>query len=551
MINELILRLGIFKYWISRNPNFFENTLRTVGITDNTNINLNKDAKFEFYLSKIYDCIIKKDKNIEKFRNECKNLLDKETNDDIILINSSRLFDLYNEANTLFEKDKTNKFYFLLENPLNNKYKSTLNSNFCLTQKLLGIIPSNFDVDFESNLFDIFKENNKLINISFLYLSSKKYRFEMFKICNEKKMKKININIKLLILGYLDNEEKFDKEDLLTEGIENIIFLSNNNIINFDEKVENYDNKSYYYFFEKYFIQFIHFFIFLMTSKYELKTIKDAFDKAKNNFINKFKRIYESNQTIQKDDLLKTEDKLQDENKYKNIILSIKNLIQMESINENYYFKIESIDDKQKLNNQQKIIKDIYNEDEYKYNQIKNIYYRKNPFSELNESKLKKKTKNIIKLPGFDSLGPQNFFDFVEKEIYDVNNDINILEDLVNKNKLLNIFGKNNVFDLGDELCKYFYMTGKFKGGIYIVSPSYFEEEKNSLKVTIEFNYINDSKKKILILSKVLNQDINLDDINKFSNYSFYTKTYLIICSENKLQKLESFNYCDLNSLAK
>ena len=132
-----------------------------------------------------------------------------------------------------------------------------------------------------------------------------------------------------------------------------------------------------------------------------------------------------------------------------------------------------------------------------------------------------------------------------------MNNDINILEDLVNKNKLLNIFGKNNVFDLGDELCKYFYMTGKFKGGIYIVSPSYFEEEKNSLKVTIEFNYINDSKKKILILSKVLNQDINLDDINKFSNYSFYTKTYLIICSENKLQKLESFNYFDLNSLLK
>ena len=58
-------------------------------------------------------------------------------------------------------------------------------------------------------------------------------------------------------------------------------------------------------------------------------------------------------------------------------------------------------------------------------------------------------------------------------------------------------------------------------------------------------------KKKILILSKVLNQDINLDDINKFSNYSFYTKTYLIICSENKLQKLESFNHFDLNSLLK
>ena len=57
----------------------------------------------------------------------------------------------------------------------------------------------------------------------------------MFKICNEKKMKKINIYIKLLILGYLDNEEKFDKEDLFTEGIENIIFLSNNNMINFDE----------------------------------------------------------------------------------------------------------------------------------------------------------------------------------------------------------------------------------------------------------------------------------------------------------------------------
>jgi hypothetical protein len=37
-INELILRLGIFKYWVSKNPSFFEKSLKSAGITDKLNI---------------------------------------------------------------------------------------------------------------------------------------------------------------------------------------------------------------------------------------------------------------------------------------------------------------------------------------------------------------------------------------------------------------------------------------------------------------------------------------------------------------------------------
>jgi hypothetical protein len=82
-INEIILRLGIFKYWISQNPKFFEKSLKLANISDETFINLSKEAKFEYYLSKIFDCSIRKKSNIKEFISECNSLLNEEIDENI------------------------------------------------------------------------------------------------------------------------------------------------------------------------------------------------------------------------------------------------------------------------------------------------------------------------------------------------------------------------------------------------------------------------------------------------------------------------------------
>ena len=221
---KVILRLGIFKYWVSKNPNFFEKSLKLAGLTDKININLNDDAKFEFYLSKIYDCIIKKEKYIEEYIYECKEIL-KKNSSNINTINENRLKDLKNEAIIKIDKDPRHKFFFLLSNPLKNKqFKTILNSNFYLTQKLLKKIPSNFGVEFKTfngeqdlktlNNFFGCKENDP-INVNFVYLSNKLIKDELLK--NKS-------HIKILILGYLGSEEILkDMKNINFNYIRNII----------------------------------------------------------------------------------------------------------------------------------------------------------------------------------------------------------------------------------------------------------------------------------------------------------------------------------------
>ena len=72
----------------------------------------------------------------------------------------------------------------------NNKFKTILNSNFYLTQKLLTKIPSNFGVEFKTfkdeneikNLISFFNNSaeNNYININFLYISSKALKDKLF-----------------------------------------------------------------------------------------------------------------------------------------------------------------------------------------------------------------------------------------------------------------------------------------------------------------------------------------------------------------------------------
>ena len=533
-INEIILRLGIFKYWISQNPKFFEKSLKLANISDETVINLSKEAKFEYYLSKIFDCSIRKKSNIKEFISECNSLLNEEIHENIKSINEGRLNNLKKIEKDL---DPRKIFYFLFDNPLNNNHETNLNNNFYLAQKLRTIIPSNFEIEFksyegtiDSENFDdfnsFFLKKNNLINISFLYLSSKELKDKYFKFCEEKQKGKINT--KILILGYLDNEEDFGKGKLI-EGIKNILYVKYDKI-NLDKNVSDYDKKSYYYYLEKYFIELIHDFVSFITSKYDYCSIQKAFNKVKIDFISKIRRLIELN----------SENKVTTDDLWK--------LINLDSSIEDDNFEMEYNDDEEEnINPEQKVIKDIYDEYEHEYNKMKNIYYRKNPFSEESETKFKKvKYKNYMKLPGIGDLKAKNFLRFAEKEIYVANKeDIKKLQAKIVKENIVNVYGNNNVFELGDELCKYFYMMGKFKNGIYIFSQRGFEEGiiyKNNI-LRLKDNKNKDNNNETLILLKLLDlkdkdsifkkMDENLNSLNG------KTGVHFVICSESKLESLK------------
>ena len=148
--------------------------------------------------------MIRKENSFEYYKSECDNLLNIETDEKIKNLNKKRLDDIYSEALNACSKEN---FYFLLENPLNNNYKTQLNSNFYLTQKLSTIIPSAYNIKFKTikhkeDLNNFFKVENNLINISFLYISSKDLKEKFFKYCENEQQKGI-INTKILIFSFL------------------------------------------------------------------------------------------------------------------------------------------------------------------------------------------------------------------------------------------------------------------------------------------------------------------------------------------------------------
>ena len=523
-INGLILRLGIFKYWISKNPNFFQKSLESINLLDNRRINLDKEAKIEYYLAKIYDCIIKGDKNIEEYYSECNSILKNEQNN----INKKRLKKLNDKAISLIEQNPKNKFYFILKNPLEKEFKTELNTDFYLTQKLLTIIPSNFGIEFKT----FGKQNNEHFKkylkglktdsprIGFFYLENValKEKFVQFLEKNKEKL-----NIKILIINFADDIKKYNKENFINFkeqlkklGTKNIIYIVNeDNFLNKLSENSNYNNKSYYYYFEIYFFQFIHEFISLITSKYNYCSIEKAFNKAKRNFVSKFVQLFED----------------------KEFIKNIENMIKMDSLVEDDTFEIEYIEKECNLNNHQKIINDIYDEYENEYNKVKNIYYSKNPFSEESEKKIKKvKYKKYMKLPGIDNLNPKNFLNFIENGNFEIEN--NIIEycvDKIDKNNIFNVYGEKNVWQLGDELCKYLYMVGKFSSGIYIVSPRDIKDNLDFLMENMKLNEEGENHgKEILILFKIFNI-IENNDINEILNSLTKKGVHILICSQDKI----------------
>ena len=517
-INGLILRLGIFKYWVSKIPNFFEKSLELADLLDENNINsFNHDVKFEYYLSKIYNCYIKKDKNIEIFSYECKRILNDEKKEkenkkinEINEINEERLYNLCYQVLNKIDHNSKNSFYFFLQNPLEKEFKIETNRNFYLIQKLRTILPLSYGVEFKTledkeGFKDYLKENKNILNnIKFLYIANETLKDLFFEFITKEK-----INIKILIFGDFPLNIDDALKKLKDQSIKNIIYVSRNN----SNLESSFYGNTFEYYFEIYYIEFIHEFISLITSKYNYCSITKAFNRAKRNFVSKFVEILE----------------------YKESILD--KMINLESKIEDDTFENDYIEEGENINNSRKIINDI--DDEYEYNQIKNIYYRKNPFSESNEKKLKKsKFIKFMKLPGIDYLNPKNFSDFIEKGIYDLDNITqeslqNILDSIENNN-IINIYGKNLVFYLADELCKYYYLAGKFKSGIYIVFPRNIEEELDSLIENIELNKKkdDDNTNNILIVFKSLNMKDEESDIKISIQHLKGLK--IIICSETE-----------------
>ena len=461
----------------------------------------------------------KKEINEEEKNSEEKNTIQNEKNDS----NSSKTTNISMQSKKIL--------YFILEDEFYEKKKEEiklkpqLNSNFYLTQKLKTLIPSNFDVKFkifkeEDNFNDFFVKENNLININFLYLGSKRIKDKVFDFCgwgkdgNEikdgdenKNPMKGKVGIKILLLGYIEEKEKIEK--ITNEYIKNIIYIPKNEEIDF-AKEDDYSKKTYNYYFKNYFIEFVHEFMSQLTTKCDYCPINDAFNTAKRNFVSKFKRILT---LLQGYDLVKLQSAIEDDN-----------------------FDNEVLDIDEILNNDKKIINDIYDEYEYEYNKIKNIYYRKNPFSEGNEIHLKKrKYEKFMQLPGIGNLKPKNFLSFVEKDIYNALENFPYLKegiiDKIKNNNKFNIYDNENVFDLGDELCKYFYMQEDFRDGIYIVSPSFLEsfiKEKRESKKT---------NNRILILLKLLdtnNKENIINLINEVTNEKQPIAQFLV-CSEEKL----------------
>ena len=536
--NELILRLGIFNYWVTKKPNFYERALRLADISDKKNINLNKDAKFEYYLSKIFDCIIKKDPNIDEYREQCYKILYEEENIDNIKIkneegdvNSINIIRLEKLCEATTKIENKNKLFFLLEDPLENELIN-LNKNFYLTQKLLAIIPTDFDVKFRTcgneeqiKFEDFFKLNNQNIkNINFIYLSNNKFKKSFLEYC-----KKNNINIKILILGEFDDTNEETKKI-----INNLIYINKKgDNINLKEIFEE-NNKSYEYYLERYYIEFIHDFVSNITSKYHFCTIKEAFNKAERNFISKLENI-----------IMGANSKKFKNNKN---MIKFKDMIKFESKIDDDIFEVNYVYEGENDINQKKIIDDLYDEYEYECNKLKNLYYRKNPFSSTKNYQSKKRIfKKYMKLPGNEYLSHKNFVEFVDKEIYKLNKE-KIIEakKLIEKNKIINIYGNLDCFQFGDELCKYFYIEGKYQDGIFIVSSSIKIEEFKSLIGPKKKNGIKD----ILILIKML--DIK-DKDNIISMIKFYenpknsqNSPNIIIISEKSLGIEKNYKFDNL-----
>ena len=547
-IRKLIIRLGIFKCWTSKKIDFLNNSLEKVDIYKKSSINeLTEETKIEYCLIKLYDHMKNGDKNIDELKEECISYIENisEENDKINFeirckalcakcLNSIEEIDKLLKVHNDYEKEinlikyqiimysAKNKFYFFLQNPLINALnKIVINNNFYLTQKLYTILPKNFQVEFKSfKEIEDEKESDNIKNIMFLFLGNKNL-LQKYILNNNNK-----IHIKIMILGYFEANNKTEKLDKMhKKGIKNIIYISN-----YDENfINSFINEiPVLCIFEKLFFEFIHNFISILISKRNISTINKAFEEAKGNYNKSFRFLLQNY----------------------DVNLDIPNLeINMDDVDDT--FEIEFDENEKNTTFNKENMNFIYDEYEDEEEKIKNIYYRKNPFKERKYAKqnLNKETNpKFIKLPGIDFFDEENLKQFMNGGIYEKSK----FEELINlidrksKSNIFYIFG-NLIFQIGNDLCKYFYMEKKYKNGIYIVK---LINNKEELKNFFELNDINKNDSKLIVFDKIDNQNKIFDDeiiekMTKVDNILF------ILCSENKDIVSDKIEYYELGCAIK
>ena len=543
-MRKLIIRLGIFKCWTSKKLDFLNTTLEKVDIGKKSEMHLvTNETKIECCLIKIYEYTKKGNKKIDELRDDCKSFIDKieeeknkknyeirykalcaralnsiEEIEDLL-----KLYPDYKKELNLLKKQiimysAKCKFYFFLQNPLTNTLceKIEINNNFYLTQNLYKIIPKNLQVEFKS-FNDNYKvdELNDLKNIIFLYLANKSL-FKQFIQGNDK-----TINITILILGYLDKELTKDNiKDLHNKGIKNIIYISN-----IDEKCQEliyFIPK--YCIFEKMFYEFIHNFISILVSKKNNININKAFQEAKGNFNKSFRYLqnYDIKLAIPK--------------------------IEIDMDDDDNTFEFEHLDEDIETSNNEDI---NYLKNEFAYEDEKskndNVYYRKNPFSERKEIEKELSRGTIlsyIRLPGIDYINDDIFKNFLNGGIYDIKKFEQLVNSIRNttETNVFYIYGQF-IYQIGDDLCKYFFMEKMYKNGIYIVRSISNKEE---FKRFIDSIAINKNDSKLFLFDKSFNMNNIIDDeiigkMNKLNN------TFFIICSEKKeinKDKIKYYEFC-------
>ena len=488
IIKELILRLGIFKYYITKNRDFFDKSLKIAELNDIQSINkLNEEAKYEYYLIQLYDCIIKRGKNIKELTEKCNSFNKYEDN--------QRLANLleYNKANQI-------KFFCYFKNPLKDELNiDELNNNFYLIQSLMNKNPSNYEIDFQC--FDEKVDINndlleKLKNVRILYLGS--HAFNNKVNIEDNILKELKNKIKILILNF-----QLDSDDFLLNGFNNIIYLSQDKIT---EKMK--DEKDYIL---NIYIKFIIDFFSKLTSNLNYFTIKEVFKQCEK----RFNRELSEKTSIQG------------------------GIIKIRQKNEYDTFEFGNLNRDEDINIYKKDVNDMY--DDYKYNKTRNIYYRKNPFSEEMEKNENKRYRKYMKLPEIETLD----FNLSKEGIKDIKK----LIDKIENNKIVNIFGDNSTSILGYEICKYFYISGKFQRGIFIINYMNIEEISDGLKDLEENEESildkNNKNNQYLIMINATNLGENKDDINKDNILQNEFNANFVFCSKNKIN-IDCLKY-DLN----
>ena len=562
-ISKLIIRLGIFKCRTSKKLDFLKESLNKVDLNE---INEIKDVetKIECYLIQLYYHLIFNDKNIETLRDNCLYLINelKDVNEKAYfeircealsakflysideidsLINANKVYE--EELKKLKEQIRMysakNKFYFFLENPLNNESEIDINNNFFLTQKLLDILPKNINIEFKT--FNGKEKTDYKIDdikkMNFLYLAKKNYLDSYLNKNN------IDINISILILGERLERQSSDDEainNLRKKGIKNIIYLSKENIdkcyqkLNSNEENKCINKKIFDYFLEKLFYEFIHEFISIIIKHIP---IEKAFDDAKFKFLKKFKCKLKS--FFNKNKIESSKDNMISEKDFY--------FMQLKQDPKELFCDFEDKEDENLLI-KGKAINDIFDEYEDEISKKSNVYYRKNPFAEKQE--IKKKTYlKYMKLPGKESLSESNFDDFVTNGIPCIKFTMeNIVKNIEKEDKtnIINLYGNMDT-NIGKELCKYFYMQKKFINGIYIIKCINQEDLSNLISNIVKTKEYNVDFTNLILIDNMNEANDNFTYSDKVLDKMIKAKSILfIICSlkeinigKNNMAKIE------------